>query len=63
MAIASTICRIKNLAWFGPDAPEKEQNTGYGIETPPFVRFWLAVIVDNTVHLLINHIALKYLNQ
>lgn len=63
LAIATTICRIKNLIWFGPDAPEKEQNTGYGIETPPFIRFWLVVIVDNTLHLLINHIALKYLNQ
>ena len=63
MAIASTICRIKNLIWFGPDAPEKEQNTGYGIETPPFVRFWLVVIVDNTLHLSINHVALTYLNQ
>lgn len=63
MAIASTICRIKNLVWFGPGAPEKEENTGYGIETPPFIRFWLVVIVDNTLHLSINHIALNYLNQ
>lgn len=63
LAIATTICRLKNLIWFGPDAPEKEQNTGYGIEMPPFIRFWLVVIVDNTLHLTINHIALKYLNQ
>ena len=63
MAIASTICRLKNLIWIGPDAPEKEENTGYGIETPPFIRFWLVVIVDNTMHLVINHVALKYLNQ
>ena len=63
MAIASTMCRLKNLIWIGPDAPEKEENTGYGIETPPFIRFWLVVIVDNTMHLLINHIALNYLNH
>jgi hypothetical protein len=63
LAVATTICRIKNLLWFGPDAPEKEQNTGYGIETPPFIRFWLVVIVDNTLHLIINHVALNYLNQ
>ena len=36
--------------------------TGYGVETPPFIRFWLVVIVDNTLHLIINHIALNYLN-
>ena len=63
MALATTICRIKNLVWFGPDAPEKEENTGYGLQTPPFIRFWLVVIVDNTLHLIINHIALNYLNQ
>lgn len=63
LAVATTICRIKNLVWFGPGAPEKEENTGYGIETPPYIRFWLVVIVDNTLHLVINHIALKYLNQ
>ena len=63
LAIATTFCRLKNLVWFGPDAPEKEQNTGYGIETPPFVRFWLVVIVDNTLHLIINHVALNYLNS
>ena len=32
MAIASTVCRIKNLIWIDSDAPEKEENTGYGIE-------------------------------
>ena len=63
LSIATTFCRLKNLVWFGPDAPEKEQNTGYGIETPPFVRFWLVVIVDNTLHLIINHVALNYLNS
>ncbi len=62
MAIATTICRIKNLVWIGGDVPEKEENTGYGVETPPFIRFWLVVIVDNTLHLIINHIALNYLN-
>lgn len=62
LAIAKTICRIKNLVWFGSDVPEREEVTGYGIETPPFIRFWLVVIVDNTLHLIINHIALNYLN-
>ncbi|NBU11449.1 MAG: DUF3307 domain-containing protein [Proteobacteria bacterium] len=63
LAVATTICRLKNLLWFGSGAPEKEQHTGYGIETPPFIRFWLVVIVDNTLHLIINHVALNYLNR
>lgn len=62
MAIAATLCRIKNLAWFGEDVPAKDENTGYGIDTPPYIRFWLVVIVDNTLHLIINHVALTYLN-
>jgi hypothetical protein len=62
MAIAATLCRIKNLAWFGEGVPAKDENTGYGIDTPPYIRFWLVVIVDNTLHLIINHVALTYLN-
>lgn len=63
MGMASTVCRLKNLLWFGPGAPQKDERTGYGIDTPPFIRFWLVVIVDNTMHLIINHIALIYLNR
>ena len=61
MAIASTFCRLNNLLWLGGDAPAKDDN-GYCTTTPPYVRFWLVVIVDNTLHLCINHIALNYLN-
>lgn len=63
MAVASIVCRIKNLVWFGADVPQKEPNTGYSVETPPYIRFWLMVIVDNTLHLCFNHIALNWLNS
>ena len=48
MAIASTFCRLNNLLWLGGDAPAKDDN-GYCTTTPPYVRFWLVVIVDNTL--------------
>ncbi len=36
--------------------------TGYHPEsTPPFIAVWLMIIVDNTIHLTINAIALAYL--
>ena len=35
--------------------------TGYPSETPQFLAVWLMIIADNTMHLLINFLALKYL--
>lgn len=35
--------------------------TGYPSETPPFLAVWLMIIADNTMHLTINFLALKYL--
>ena len=36
--------------WAGPIDPP-----------PPFLGVWLLIIVDNTLHLLINHLALRFL--
>jgi len=60
--LAMFVCRFKNLFWFGPGRPESDPQTGYAKDTPLHVKFWLVVIVDNTIHLVINHLALKYLN-
>lgn len=34
--------------------------TGYGNETPAFLSTWLLIITDNTMHLLINYLALAW---
>ncbi|MBX0290964.1 DUF3307 domain-containing protein [Hymenobacter sp. HSC-4F20] len=34
---------------------------GYPADKPPFIAFWLMVIIDNTMHLLINFLAIAYL--
>lgn len=34
---------------------------GYEESKPPYMAFWLMVIIDNTLHLTINHLALTYL--
>lgn len=60
--LANFACRFKNVFWFGPDRPVGDPETGYAVDTPIHVKFWLVVIIDNTIHLIINHLALKYLN-
>ncbi len=37
------------------------KETGYHKDTPPFLAFWLMIIVDNTMHIAINALALAYL--
>jgi hypothetical protein len=33
--------------------------TGYPEDTPPWLAFWLMIITDNSLHLLINRLALR----
>ena len=35
--------------------------TGYHKDTPPWLAFWLLIIADNTMHLMINYAALRWL--
>lgn len=37
------------------------KGTGYPSETPAFLAVWLMIIADNTMHLTINYLALRYL--
>lgn len=50
--LASYLIRVKNLT-FTP--------TGFPDNTPPFLSFWLLIIIDNTLHITINYLALLYL--
>jgi hypothetical protein len=35
--------------------------TGYPAELPPFMAIWLMIFADNTMHLAINFLSIKYL--
>lgn len=35
--------------------------TGYHKDTPPFLAVWLMIAADNTIHLIINLLSIKYL--
>jgi hypothetical protein len=61
--LARYICWAKNwLAPAGWNRPWAEcQATGYTPEKPPFLSVWLLIIVDNTLHVLCNATALRWL--
>jgi hypothetical protein len=51
--LAKYIGRLKNWSFTGD---------GYPDETPDYIRVWLLIITDNTMHLLINYAALRWLS-
>lgn len=58
--LARHVCWAKN--WLAPErnrAWSECQATGYPPETPPWLSVWLMIIADNTLHVLINALALK----
>ena len=46
---------VRNLPW------AECSGTGYGPDKPPFMAVWLMIITDNTMHLICNYLALKYI--
>lgn len=61
--LAKYVCYAKNFLAPRRDwLPWKEcSGTGYHKDRPPWMAVWLMIIADNTMHLLINHLALRYL--
>lgn len=37
------------------------QNTGYPDSMPHYLSFWLLIITDNTTHLIVNWVSIRYL--
>jgi len=57
--LAVYLIRLKNMIW--GKIPSGE-NYGFNPNTPPWLSTWLMIIVDNTIHLVINSIAI-YLHE
>ena len=51
----STVETKEKIKW------EDCKETGYHKEVPQWLSLWLLVACDNTIHLLINYLALEYL--
>jgi hypothetical protein len=59
--LARYVCWAKNAVG-GAYAPWSEcSGTGYHKDRPPWLAVWLLIIADNTLHLLCNGIALRWL--
>lgn len=62
--LARHVCWFKNWYfggdWGGPSWGAHTA-TGYPEETPSWLAVWLMIIADNTLHVLINGVAIKWL--
>ena len=61
--LARYVVFAKNFLAPRPSWPEWSRcsATGYDKDRPPFLAFWLLIIGDNAMHLILNGIALKWL--
>lgn len=58
--VARYLIWLKNAPWPGAPAWEECRKTGYPPETPVWLSSWLFIIVDNTLHVIINGAALTW---
>lgn len=59
--IARYVVWLKNLPYPGSKPWAQCRNTGYPDERPPWLAVWLLIIADNTLHLICNAAALRWL--
>ncbi len=61
--LAKHVCWLKN--WLSPRPPKPLRdslaNNGFDSDVPEYMSFWLMVITDNLLHVLINGAALYFL--
>lgn len=59
--LAKYIIFAKNWVWDTQLKWRECQPYGYSQTMPPYLAVWLYIITDNTMHLFVNYLALKYL--
>lgn len=59
--LARYVAWIKNRPWPGSATWAESSKTGYHPDTPPWLAGWLVIIVDNTLHILTNGLAIAWL--
>lgn len=50
--------RIKNASWKGKLILPGPENNGFDEQTPAWLSTWLLIIVDNTIHIVINSVCI-----
>jgi len=59
--LARHLIWIKNYPWPGSKPWAECKETGFDENVPKYLSTWLLIIVDNTVHILINGAAISYI--
>lgn len=59
--LARYVAMAKNMAGEPKRWRDFVTYTGYADELPPWLSVWLLIVTDNTMHLLVNYFAIKYL--
>ena len=59
--LARFVIWAKNRPWPGSRPFSECRKTGYPPETPDWMATWLFIIVDNTLHVIINGAAITYI--
>lgn len=59
--LARFACWAKNQVGPRSARPAEVGTTGYPADTPVWLAVWLLIIADNTLHILINAVALEWL--
>jgi hypothetical protein len=59
--VAAYVARVKNMAGEPTHWRRYLTHTGYASSTPDWLSVWLVIITDNTLHMVTNYFALKYL--
>ncbi len=59
--LAHYVAMVKNMAGDVKNWRDYVTYTGYAETTPVWLSVWLVIVTDNTMHLLVNYFAIKYL--
>ena len=59
--LARVVIWVRNLPWPGRKSWRECCENQFAAGIPPFMSAWLLVIVDNTMHILVNGAAIKYI--
>ena len=59
--LARYLIWLRNLPWPKCASWSECRENGFGPSVPPYLSAWLLIIVDNTMHILINAAAIRYL--
>lgn len=48
------------ISWYNR-TPDRKVNAGFNPETPVWLATWLSIIIDNTLHLTINYLSIRFM--